>query len=172
MENSDEKLKDILNQILLIKISQMSFEKTLKLKNMSEYNFEVFKLKVVLQSKKEIEMYLKLVKKTKIKESVFCYWCLLYEEEILNNQKEIKLNNYTNKVLISELEKKKYYQSIFLRIDNNISKLIENGTEINFVDVKKYIIEKKLEKEYLEILECFNQDEDYELLVGIKKDTP
>lgn len=149
----------------------MSFEKTLKLKNMSEYNFEVFKLKVVLQSKKEIEMYLKLVKKTKIKESVFCYWCLLYEEEILNNQKEIKLNNYTNKVLISELEKKKYYQSIFLRIDNNISKLIENGTEINFVDVKKYIIEKKLEKEYLEILECFNQDEDYELLVGIKKDT-
>ncbi len=150
----------------------MSFEKTLKLKNMSEYNFEVFKLKVVLQSKKEIEMYLKLVKKTKIKESVFCYWCLLYEEEILNNQKEIKSNNYTNKVLISELEKKKYYQSIFLRIDNNISKLIENGTEINFVDVKKYIIEKKLEKEYLEILECFNQDEDYELLVGIKKDTP
>lgn len=149
----------------------MSFEKTLKLKNMSEYNFEVFKLKVVLQSKKEIEMYLKLVKKTKIKESVFCYWCLLYEEEILNNQKEIKSNNYTNKVLISELEKKKYYQSIFLRIDNNISKLIENGTEINFVDVKKYIIEKKLEKEYLEILECFNQDEDYELLVGIKKDT-
>ena len=122
-------------------------------------------------SKKEIEMYLKLVKKTKIKESVFCYWCLLYEEEILNNQKEIKSNNYTNKVLISELEKKKYYQSIFLRIDNNISKLIENGTEINFVDVKKYIIEKKLEKEYLEILECFNQDEDYELLVGIKKDT-
>ena len=150
----------------------MSFEKTLKLKNMSEYNFEVFKLKVVLQSKEEIEMYLKLVKKTKIKESVFCYWCLLYEEEILNNQKEIKPNNYTNKVLISELEKKKYYQSIFLRIDNNISKLIESGTEINFVDVKKYIIEKKLEKEYLEILECFNQDEDYELLVGIKKDTP
>lgn len=150
----------------------MSFEKTLKLKNMSEYNFEVFKLKVVLQSKEEIEMYLKLVKKTKIKESVFCYWCLLYEEEILNNQKDIKLNNYTNKVLISELEKKKYYQSIFLKIDNNISKLIESGTEINFVDVKKYIIEKKLEKEYLEILECFNQDEDYELLVGIKKDTP
>ena len=149
----------------------MSFEKTLKLKNMSEYNFEVFKLKVVLQSKEEIEMYLKLVKKTKIKESVFCYWCLLYEEEILNNQKDIKPNNYTNKVLISELEKKKYYQSIFLKIDNNISKLIENGTEINFVDVKKYIIEKKLEKEYLEILECFNQDEDYELLVGIKKDT-
>ena len=92
--------------------------------------------------------------------------------DLKNNQKEIKLNNYTNKVLISELEKKKYYQSIFLRIDNNISKLIENGTEINFVDVKKYIIEKKLEKEYLEILECFNQDEDYELLVGIKKDTP
>lgn len=150
----------------------MSFEKTLKLKNMSEYNFEVFKLKVVLQSKEEIEMYLKLVKKTKIKESVFCYWCLLYEEEILNNQKDIKPNNYTNKVLISELEKKKYYQSIFLKIDNNISKLIESGTEINFVDVKKYIIEKKLEKEYLEILECFNQDEDYELLVGIKKDTP
>ena len=86
----------------------MSFEKTLKLKNMSEYNFEVFKLKVVLQSKEEIEMYLKLVKKTKIKESVFCYWCLLYEEEILNNQKDIKPNNYTNKVLISELEKKKY----------------------------------------------------------------
>lgn len=150
----------------------MSFEKTLKLKNMSEYNFEVFKLKVVLQSKEEIEMYLKLVKKTKIKESVFCYWCLLYEEEILNNQKDIKPNNYTNKVLISELEKKKYYQSIFLKIDNNISKLNESGTEINFVDVKKYIIEKKLEKEYLEILECFNQDEDYELLVGIKKDTP
>ena len=44
-----------------------------------------------------------------------------------------------NKVLISELTKKKYYQSVFLEIENNKGNILETGTEINFIDILKYI---------------------------------
>lgn len=159
---------DILKQILHINIKDMHFEKNINLNNISEYKFEAFKLKAKLEDEKEIEMYLKIVKNSKIKESIFCYWCLIYEEELLKINSSIGINNYTNKVLITELTKKKYYQSIFLEIENNTYKILEGGTEINFVNIKKFIIDMHLEDKYKKLLECFEQQDGYELLVGIK----
>ena len=72
-----------------------------------------------------------------------------------------------NKVLISELTKKKYYQSVFLEIENNKGNILETGTEINFIEILKYLEEQK-NQEYKELKKYFEELGDYVLLVGIK----
>ena len=161
-------MKDLLNEIMHTEIESINFEKILKLNNMSEYEFNVVKTKTILKNQEEIEQYFKIVKNSRIKESIFCYWCLIYEEELLNKNFEKKEDIFLSKVIISELTKKKFYQSVFLKIENNKFKILENGTEVNFVNVYKFIKENKKIKSYEKILECFENFDDYVLLVGIK----
>ncbi len=161
-------MKDLLNEIINTTIEKISFQDVLKLSNMSEYEFNVIKTKIFLENKTENEVYFKIVKNSRIKESIFCYWSLIYEEELKNKNFEKKEDAFLNKVIISELTRKKFYQSVFLKIEKNKLDLIENGTEIHFIDVCKYIKENRKIQKYKKILECFNELEDYVLLVGIK----
>lgn len=122
-----------------------------------------------LENEDEVEIYLKMIKKSRIKESIFCYWCSIYDEELNkikeNENKEINLN----KVLISELTKKKYMQSIFLEIENNKTQILETGTEINFLEIVNYINEQKNESnKYDSILKYFDENSNDVLLIGIK----
>ena len=73
----------ILNEVLHLEIKEIKCEKNIQLSNMSEYEFELVKVKAILESKEEVEMYLKMIKNTRIKESIFCYWCSIYEEELM-----------------------------------------------------------------------------------------
>ena len=88
-KNDNEKLKEILNNVLHLKIKEIIYDKNLQLSNISEYEFELVKVKVKLESNEELEVYMKMIKNTKIKESIFCYWCSIYEEELLK-AKEIE----------------------------------------------------------------------------------
>ena len=141
----------------------------LRLKNISEYEFEVIKTKAQLEDGNELEIYFKPIKNSRIKESIFCYWCLIYEEELLDKNINLEGEKSLNKVLISELTKKKYYQSVFLEIENNKGNILETGTEINFIDILKYVKEQNNE-EYKELKEYFEELGDYVLLAGIKLD--
>lgn len=163
-------LVDILREILHIKIEDITFNKKIKLRNISEYEFEVLKVIATLEDKSNVEMYLKLIKNSRIKESIFCYWCLVYEEELLNKNKENNMETFLNKVLISELTKKKYYQSVFLEVENNKSQILETGTEIDFIEIEKYIKEQCKDRDYKKLEECFDGLDEYVLLTGIKID--
>ena len=169
IEKSDKQLVKILREILHIQIDKMNVEKQLKLKNISEYEFEVIKTKAKLEDENELEIYFKPIKNSRIKESIFCYWCLIYEEELLDKNINLEGEMSLNKVLISELTKKKYYQSVFLEIENNKGNILETGTEINFIDILKYVKEQNNE-EYKELKEYFEELGDYVLLAGIKLD--
>ena len=128
-------------------------------------------MKAILESNEEVEMYLKMIKNTKVKESVFCYWCSIYEEELMKAKELENIDIFINKVLISELEKTKYQQRIFLTIENNRTHILETGTEINFIEIEEYINEQKNEKnQYEKLYEYFDKDSDDVLLVGIKMD--
>ena len=136
---------------------------------MSEYEFELVKVNAILQTDEEVEMYLKMIKNTKIKESIFCYWCSIYEEELMKSKEIEEMEVVINKVLISELEKERYQKRIFLAIENNKTKILETGTEINFVELLDYIDEEKSEKnEYDKLYKYFDKQSDDVLLVGIK----
>ena len=167
IEKSDEQLVKILREILHIQIDKINVEKQLRLKNISEYEFEVIKTKAKLDDGKEIEIYFKPIKNSRIKESIFCYWCLIYEEELADKNIKSEGDMALNKVLISELTKKKYYQSVFLEIENNKGNILETGTEINFIDILKYIKEQN-SQEYQELKNYFEELGDYVLLAGIK----
>lgn len=159
-------MQDIIGNILSLEIKEIKYDKNIQLSNISEYEFELVKVKVILQSDEEMEMYLKMIKNSKIKESIFCYWCTIYEEELFQTK---EIENMVNKVLISELEKTKYKSKVFLMIENNKTQILETGTEVNFIDIVSYIEEMKNEKTQFEkIYKYINKEEEDVLLVGIK----
>ena len=107
------------------------------------------------------------LKNSSIKDSIFCYWFLIYEEEISDKKIHPEGDIFLNKVLISELTKKKYYQSVFLEIENNKGHILETGTEINFIEILKYLKEESCEG-CEELKDYFEKMQDYVLLAGIK----
>ena len=138
----------------------MQFVKTLKLDDISEYEFELVKANAIIENEEDIDIYLKIIKRNKIKESIFCYWCTIYNEEVC--EKDENKKTILNKVVISELTKKRYQQSIFLQIENNVNKILEFGTEINFIEINNFIEETGLSH----LQETFNDDE--VLMLGTK----
>lgn len=148
IKKSDRQLVDILRKILNIQVDKIIIEKRLKLKNISEYEFEVIKTKAKLENDNEVEIYFKPIKNSRIKESIFCYWCLIYEEEI--SDKKIHPEG-----------------DIFLNIENNKGHMLENGTEINFIEILKYLKEESCEG-CEELKNYFEKMQDYVLLAGIK----
>lgn len=167
-ENND-KLKKILNDVLDLRLKEIKYDQNIQLSNISEYEFELIKVKAILDTDEEVEMYLKMIKNTRIKESIFCYWCSIYEEELMKAKELENADVFINKVLISELDKTKYQQRIFLSIEDNKTSILETGTEVNFIEVIDYIKEKQNEKNQIEKLyEYLDKQSDDVLLVGIK----
>ena len=167
MNNEDKEIfKNVLNKELGLGIKEIKYDKNLQLSNASEYEFELVKNKIILEDDKEVEMYLKMIKHNKIKESIFCYWCTIYEEELFKSN---DVESVINKVLITELDKTKYKETIFLTIENNKTQILETGTEVNFLEISKYIEEMKNEKnQFGKIDKYFEKDNNYVLMVGIK----
>ena len=124
---------------------------------------------ILLESNENVELYLKMIKNTKIKESIFCYWCSIYEEELIKAKELDDMEMIINKVLISELEKTKYQNRIFLTIENNKTQILRTGTEVNFIEINEYIEEQKNElNQYETLYEYFEKQSNEVLLVGIK----
>lgn len=167
-ENND-KLKKILNDVLDLRLKEIKYDQNIQLSNISEYEFELIKVKAILDTDEEVEMYLKMIKNTRIKESIFCYWCSIYEEELMKAKELENADIFINKVSISELDKTKYQQRIFLSIEDNKTSILETGTEVNFIEIIDYIKEKQNEKNQIEKLyEYLDKQSDDVLLVGIK----
>lgn len=162
-------IKQVFNDLLQLKIKEIKYDKNVELNNISEYEFELVKVKAILESDEEVEMYLKMIKNTRIKESIFCYWCSIYEEEFLKAKDLENIDVFINKVLISELDKSKYQKRIFLTIENNRTQILETGTEVNFLEVIDYIKENKNEQnKYEKLYEYFDKESSDVLMVGIK----
>ena len=167
--NENSILKDVLNNVLKLKIKKIRYDKNLQLGNISEYEFELIKVKALLETDEEIEIYLKIIKNSRIKESIFCYWCTIYEEELIQTKDLGDVDVIINKVAISELKKSRYQESIFLTIENNRTPILESGTEVSFIEIRDYIEDKKDEYNELEKLyEYFDRASNDVLLVGIK----
>ena len=170
LNNEDKNIiKEILNNILKLNIKEIRYDKNIQLANILEYEFELIKVKAILLNGEEVEMYLKMIKDSKIKESIFCYWCTIYEEELLLKEKDLEC--IVNKVSISDLTKTKYQKRVFLNIENNTTSILETGTEVNFIEILDYIEQMKNDRNQFERLtKYFKEEEDYILLVGIKMD--
>lgn len=162
-------IKQVLNNVLHLNIKEIKYDKNLKLSNISEYEFELIKVKAMLETDEEIEIYLKIIKNSRIKESIFCYWCTIYEEELMKAKELDNIDVIINKVAISELKKSRYQESIFLTIENNRTPILETGTEVSFIEIRDYIEDHREKNTELEKLyKYFEKESNDVLLVGIK----
>ena len=162
-------IKQVLNNVLHLNIKEIKYDKNLKLSNISEYEFELIKVKAMLETDEEIEIYLKIIKNSRIKESICCYWCTIYEEELMKAKELDNMDVIINKVAISELKKSRYQESIFLTIENNRTHILETGTEVSFIEIRDYIEDHREKNTELEKLyKYFEKESNDVLLVGIK----
>jgi len=178
---------DLLKDLTKLEINDFEFE---DLKNMGDstgYDFSIIKLKLDIMIKpqtnnteknknekstkennKKIDAYIKIIRKDKIKESIFCYWSLLYEE-MFKNFEESEFTSVINKVRITETENEKYKHSVLLEIKDNKWGILECGSTIHLVKFANYLNDKTIQKSKLtndweKYIETNNQDV---LFVGI-----
>lgn len=161
-------ITDLVTKVIGLEIKDIEFDSIKKFENISEYQFSIIKTKCDIELENKVDIYFKVIKKDKIKESIFCYWCLLYEQALREKQDELTLSTIINKVVISEIGMERYKNSVFLEIKDNKLDILKNGTEIHFIDFIKYIEKHKDEENHLEEwLKYIDKDNEDILMIGV-----
>lgn len=100
-----------------------------------------------------MDIYIRTADSGKIKESVYCYWNILYEQEKTKFGKDIAI---LKNIYIRELNIEKYKKEISLEIDDNERNILKNGTQICFIEIENYLRENNQKLEYSEYLTKFS----------------
>lgn len=159
----------LLENILELKINRIKLHSIASVSNFIDYDFSVLKFKIYIDDEKNKQskmLYIKFIKKNKVKESIFCYWNLIYQE-LKNNYKE-EMEGLKSKISISELKRKQpYKKGVLLNIEENNANILINGTKVYLVEIKEYI-ENYLEEDDIEYWnESIDNIGEYMLFVGI-----
>ena len=145
------------------KINYIVSKSTKKFSNISEYGFSLLKTKIKLDNNSKINIYLKMIEKGKVKESIFCYWSLLYEKRCKTKNNEIK-----NRAIITELEIKEERKSVLIEVEDN-SETSNFRTVIYFIDFIKYLKnDKKNTYKNEKIIKYLKSINKTTLLIGIE----
>ena len=161
-------INDLISNVLGLKVEKLEFDSIKKFETISEYEFSLVKTKCNLGMEDSVDIYFKIIKKDKIKESLFCYWCLLYEEKMKEIKQNFNMTTIINNVIISDVGMERYKNSVFLEIKDNTSGILENGTEIHFIDFIKYINNHKGDDNNLEKWNKYlSEDSEDILMMGV-----
>lgn len=152
-------LKNLLKDLIKLNVKNLKINGVKKLNNISEYEFSLVKAKLELENNNKLDLYFQFIENNKIKESIFCYWSLLYDEECKRNKTEID-----SKAIITELEVKEEKSSILLEIENSNSEILKYGTIVYFINFIKYLESNNMCENIINYLE----NNKTTLLVGIK----
>lgn len=151
-KNNKDMIIDLLRHVLNIGVNEIYNCEIEKFDNISEYKFGFIKQKIGLFDNEILEIYLRVINRKYIKESIFCSWCFFFEKEL--NKRKHSYYKYDNalldKVLISEFAKERYKNSILLGIDKNKTGILKYGVELHFIDFLKYVENNKRENNNLE----------------------
>lgn len=162
---------DLLTSVIGLNISSILTCQIVSFQDVSEYQFSLIALKTVLNNGERLEVYLKLIHRSKIKETIFCYWCFLYEVE----QKYKKIKNMSSsattvdRVYISEMSKERFKNSIFLSMKNNKEGILKYGAEAHFIDFIHYLENQHSKSDsFHKWLTFFPEEKDKILFIGVK----
>lgn len=150
-ELSKGNIKSLLEVILKKNIISIDIEGIEHFESIIEYDFSLLKANVLYKNNKSEEMYLRLIKGGKIKESIFCFWSILYEEYLRN--KENDSENVVQKAIITQIMSEENVSSLLLTIDAKFNYC----AEVNLVELKKYL-EKNKKERWLGSLEIKDND--------------
>lgn len=167
-EKNASMVNDLVSKVLGLKVEKIKYQEVKKFETISEYEFALIKASCELEMEDEVDIYFKIIKKDRIKESLFCYWCLLYEEQLRDTNEEMNMTTIINNVVISEVGMERYKNSVFLEIKDNNRGILNHGTEIHFIDFIKYIEKHKSKENSLgEWMKYIDDDNEDILMIGI-----
>lgn len=125
-----ETVFELIENILDLKIKYIISKNIKKFDNISAYEFYILELKIKFVNNKVKNIYLKFIENDKIKESIFCYWSLLYEQ-----------NKLLNRVTITPVDIDEYKKSVLLQEDNKQE--TKQKTIIHFINFNEYLKKTK-----------------------------
>ncbi len=159
---------ELLSNILNLEIKGFKEITIEKFEDISEYEFSLIKVNVLLLNNIKTDIHLKIVNRNKVKENIFCYWSLIYEKELKKKKKKNKKMPLVSKVTITDIGKERYKSSVLLEVQENREHILEYGAEIHFVDILKYFNNTELNfNKFTFLKKFFNINSTDLLLVGI-----
>ena len=151
-KESENKLAKIFNnKQVAIDFLSIALKKTIKdvriigveyFKGIVEYEFSLLKVNVIYDTKEIEELYLKIIRGGRIKESIFCFWSLLYEEYIANNKEQNK-SNVLLKTTITQRTVEDYNRKMVLILNQKL----DYCAIINLIEFKNFANHNKNYKE-------------------------
>lgn len=159
---------ELLSNILNLEIKEFKEITIEKFEDISEYEFSLIKVNVLLLNNIKTDIHLKIVNRNKVKENIFCYWSLIYEKELKKKKRKSKKKPLVSKVTITDIGKERYKSSVLLEVQENREHILEYGAEIHFVDILKYFNNTELNfNKFTFLKKFFNINSTDLLLVGI-----
>lgn len=146
-----EDFKKLLGKILEVNIVEIDIKPKEHFDTITEYEFSLSKINLTCENNEKIEVYLKMIKGGKIKESIFCFWSLLYEEY---NKKEEIFKENNRKVKIKQKKVDNEGSNIILTFDQSI----DYCAEINLVELKNFVLLDKRFERLVKNLEIKSED--------------
>lgn len=152
-EKNEEIIKYILKKCINLNAKKIRYVGDVEDKALTEYEFKLNKFEVITSQNTLIDIYIRTVDPGKIKESIYCYWNIIYEQEKTKFKKDRALSK---NIYIRELNIEKYKKEISLEIDNNEKNILKNGSQICFIEIENYLKENNQKLEYSEYLTKFS----------------
>ena len=169
MDQNKQMTIELLKKVAKLDIEDFVFKRLKTMENIEEYKFSIIILKVILRDGTSRDVYMKLVRKNRIKESIFCYWCLLYDEKFKGNQ-EKQYTTITNSVKIIERESEACKNTVSLNVEENQWGVLKYGSDIHLVKFQKFLEQEK-ENDVISRWKNYLLDDSQDVLfVGIVKD--
>lgn len=142
----------MLEEILKRQIENVEFENIDEFNSIAEYNFSILKANVFYKDGNKEKLYLKMIKGGKIKESIFCYWSILYEEYLRDKQE--RDGESVQKAIITQVTADDSSCCIVLTLNSELNYY----SEINLIELGKYYNEKIKYERWVDSLEIKNDD--------------
>jgi len=161
LKNTDKKkeILSLLEALLNKKIKDYNYVSIEKFNSIIEYDFSLAKLNILFASGEQKRIYLRMIRGGMIKESIFCYWLLLYEEYSNFNR-----NKMPHKVSITEKLIQENKKNIVLTINKDLNYC----TEIYLIEIKKMLEERtKEDNKFKSLYDYFNNNDKDILFLGI-----
>ena len=155
-----------INKCLNLDLKEIRFNEIERFQSIVEYDFYLINLIGITSTNIKKDIFIKIIKKGKIKESLFCICDLAYEK-YFNSTKEILKK--PKKVTIIEEENIKFENKVFLNLFEENFNHKEVNIEINFVEISKILEQTKnknlLKKGWEKYIEINPKDI---IIVGVK----
>ena len=141
---------------LQVDLEDICFKDIEVLQNIAEYEFYLINLEGKTNNIKQ-ELFIKIIKKGKIKESLFCICDLAYENYFSNISSKEKIKGSQRITILEEKETIKDVNKVSVNLFEDVFTQKKYSIEINFTPISS-IIEKKLWKGWNKYIDLNYED--------------